>query len=280
MADDTKRATLQDAKASYVDCNHGLTDSDKTDLAKYWALLTAGVAAYNTGQAVNYVLKQYELAKFYFRVAKWWLDYHKTYFRPVEDQELAETMALEEPSPLYDQAVGRSQAAGHIRFKNAANKAVQCTSEYCTGLRGQLLRDTMAQEATAAAALAQMGYRNERAYVESRSDVRWKRMLATAARGREMQANAVSSAQLAFGIYGDLGTQAGKAAAGAATMAGYYWHRNDTIYPTLLRGEVPGAPSDKPPAQQVLPPDNSTSGVILTGDSRRAATSADPGWTD
>ena len=236
MATNTSRATLDETKSTYKQCNHGTTDDDKTLLATLWPYLTAGVAAYNTGQAISFALKQYEIAKLYYKISKWWLDYYNSYFAPVEDQELAEAMALKEVTPYYDSAIGKSQIAAHLRFKNAANKAVQCTSEYCTGLRALLLRDTLAQEATSAAALAMMGYRNERAYYESRSDVRWKRMLATASRGRDLQASAVNTAQLSLGIYGDLGTQAGKAAQGAASLAGYYWNRNDTVYPTLLRG--------------------------------------------
>lgn len=215
-------------------CNYGITDTDKSLLATIWSGLTAAIAAYNTGQAIYFADKQYDMAKTYLKISQWWDDYKKTYFDPVEDQEINEAMALKEEPLFFNTQAGRAQTAGRIRFKNAVNKAVQCTSEYCTGLRGQLLRDQLAQEATALTALAALGYRNERAFGETRSEVRWKRMLQTAARGREMQATAVSHSQLAMGIYGDLGGQAGKSAVGAASLAGYLWNRNDTIYPTTM----------------------------------------------
>lgn len=226
-----------------VSCNLGVSSNDRTLQASMWSALMAAAAAYNTGQAINFANKQYSMAKDYLKISQWWNDYKRTYFDPVEDQELDEAMKLTEEDPYYDVARGRAQNAGRIRFKNAVNKAVQCTSEYCTGLRGILLRDTLAQEATTVAALANFGYRQERAYIEARSDVRWKRMLATASRGRGMKADAVSHAQLAYGIYGSLGEAAGKGAAGAASLGGYFWNRNDTIYPTLLRSTGNGTPA-------------------------------------
>ena len=217
-------------------CNSGITNAGKQSLSKLWSILTAGLAAYNTGQAIYFATQQYDIASDYLKIAKWWHDYKRTYFDPVEDQEINEALALQE-EPIYpDVQEGRAMTAGRIRFKNAVNKAVQCTSEYCTGLRQQLLRDTLAQEAVTMAALYGTGYRNERAHKEARSDVRWKRMINTAARGRDMQANAVSMAQLSFGIFGDLGSSASKSAVGAATLSGYLWNHNTTIYPTTLKG--------------------------------------------
>ena len=147
-------------------------------------------------------------------------------------------MALTETTPYYDTMRGRAQTLGRLKFKNAANKVVQCTSEYCTGLRQQLLFEASEQEARAIATLTGAGYRNERAYYESRSDVRWKRMIATATRGRDIQANAVNSAQLAYGIYGNLGQQATEGAVGAAAAFSYFSNRNNTLYPGFMRGTL------------------------------------------
>lgn len=230
-----------------VGCNLGVSSGDRSLQAKMWSGLMAAAAAYNTGQAISFANKQYDMAKTYLKISQWWNSYKQNYFDPVEDQELNEAMGLTEETPYYDIARGRAQTAGRIRFKNAVNKAVQCTAEYCTGLRGVLLRDTLAQEATTVASLANFGYRHERSYIESRSDVRWKRMVATASRGRGMQANAVSQSQLAYGIYGSLGEAAGKSAAGAASLGGYFWNRKDTIYPTFMRS----VPETQQPAQTV-----------------------------
>lgn len=241
MASSVPDSTLATNNYNGVRCNLGVSSGDRSTQALLWSVLMAAASAYNTGQAINFANKQYDMAKQYLKISQWWNNYKRTYFDPVEDQELNEALGLTEETPYYDIARGRAQTAGRIRFKNAVNKAVQCTSEYCTGLRGVLLRDTLAQEATTVTALANFGYRQERAYKEARSDVRWKRMLATASRGRGFQADAVSHSQLAFGIYGSLGEAAGKSASGAASLGGYFWNRNDTIYPTLLRSTDNGS---------------------------------------
>lgn len=241
--------------ATFTNCNTGVSNTGRITMGGLWAGLTAAMAAYNTGQAIHFATKQYDIAKQYLTISQWWNAYKANFFDPVEDEELNEAMNLTEETPYYDIARGRAQTAGRIRFKNAVNKAVQCTSEYCTGLRQQLLRDTLAQEATSIAALTGLGYRSERAYIEAQSDRRWKRMVATAQRGRGMQAPAVSYAQLAYGIYGNLGAQAGQGAQGAAALAGYMWNRNETIYPTLLRST--GANQD-PPEQKSITPERSS----------------------
>lgn len=253
MAATAPDSTLATVNYKGVKCNLGVSSGDRSLQATLWSVLMAAAAAYNTGQAINFANKQYDMAKNYLKISQWWNNYKRTYFDPVEDQELAEALALKEETPNYDIARGRAQTAGRIRFKNAVNKAVQCTSEYCTGLRGILLRDTLAQEATTITALANFGYRQERAWKEARSDVRWKRMLATASRGRGMQANAVSHAQLAYGIYGSLGEAAGKGAAGAASLGGYFWNRNNTIYPTLLRSTGNGTPQPEQTSDNTPP---------------------------
>ena len=220
------------------ECNKGIDDDGKGSLSNLWRLVPAVVAAYNTGQAVDYALKQYNIAKTYLKISQWWRSYYNAYFKPLEDQELSDTMALTETAPYYDTMRGRAQTLGRLKFKNAVNKVVQCTSEYCTGLRQQLLFEASEQEARAIATLTGAGYRNERAYYESRSDVRWKRMIATATRGRDMQADAVNSAQLAYGIYGNLGQQATEGAVGAAAAFSYFSNRNNTLYPGFMRGTL------------------------------------------
>lgn len=222
-------------------CSPGIDNTGKSELSLLWDIIPAVVAAYNTEEAIKFAMRQHEIAKEYLRISEWWRSYYNIYFRPVEDVELAESLAITEETPFYDTMRGRAQTAGRIRFKNAAVKAAQCTSEYCTGLRQQIVFDTIDQEARTIDTLTGFGYRNERAYIESRSDVRWQRMLGTVHRGRDMQSTAINSAQLAFGIYGELGQQAAKGAEGAISAYAYMHNRNDTYYPGLMRST--GAPA-------------------------------------
>ena len=226
-------------------CNHGLTDFDKSTLSLLWDIVPAVIAAYNTVQAIDFAKKQYEIAKDYLKISQWWRDYYNNSFRPLEDQELSEAMGLTETTPYYDTMRGRAQTAGRLKFKNAVNVAVQCTSEYCTGLRQQLLYDVLGQESRVLNSLAGLGYRNERAYYEARSDVRWKRMINTALRGRDLQSQAINSAQLAYGIYGNLGAQITKGAEGAASAVGYFHYRSDPRYPTLMNVQAPQQPAQQ-----------------------------------
>ena len=106
------------------------------------------------------------------------------------------------------------------------------------------------------AALSNLGYRNERAYVEARNDVRWERRMETLNRGRDMIAQNIQFSKLAFGIFGDLGKQAGLGAAGAVRYLGYSWNKNETQYPTLARGietvETVTTPARPAPQQPVI----------------------------
>lgn len=241
MVCSTKVDYKKNPQLGNICCSPGIDNSGKSELSLLWDIIPAVVTAYNTEEAIKFAMRQHEIAKEYLRISEWWRSYYNNYFRPVEDVELAESLVSTEETPFYDTMRGRAQTAGRIRFKNAAVKAAQCTSEYCTGLRQQIVFDTIDQEARTIDTLTGFGYRNERAYIESRSDVRWHRMLGTVQRGRDMQATAINSAQLAFGIYGELGQQAAKGAEGAISAYAYMHNRNDTYYPGLMRST--GAPS-------------------------------------
>ena len=244
-------------------CNHGLTDFDKSTLSLLWDIVPAVIAAYNTVEAIKFASKQYEIAKDYLKISQWWRDYYNNFFRPLDDQELFEAMGLTETTPYYDTMRGRAQTAGRLKFKNAVNVAVQCTSEYCTGLRQQLLYDVLGQESRVLNSLAGLGYRNERAYYEARSDVRWKRMINTALSGRDLQAQAINSAKLAYGIYGNLGAQVTKGAEGAASAVGYFHYRSDPRYPTLMNIQAPQQSAQ--PLQQSSQQNGMVSGMVSNG---------------
>lgn len=241
MVCSTKVDYKKNPQLGNICCSPGIDNAGKSELSLLWDIIPAVVTAYNTEEAIKFAMRQHEIAKEYLRISEWWRSYYNNYFRPVEDVELAESLVSTEDTPFYDTMRGRAQTTGRIMFKNAAVKAAQCTSEYCTGLRQQIVFDTIDKEARTIDMLTGVGYRNERAYIESRSDVRWHRMLGTVHRGRDMQATAINSAQLAFGIYGELGQQAAKGAEGAISAYAYMHNRNDTYYPGLMRST--GAPA-------------------------------------
>lgn len=230
-------------------CNHGQTNLGKDAVGTLMDAATVAVATINTAAAIKIADKQYDIAKQYLDIAKWWRNYYNSTYKPWEDVELSEAWAIQETTPLYDAAIGQAKTYGRMRFKGVADKRLQCTSEYCTGLRAALLKDIMAEEADTLASMASLGYRNERAYVEARNDVRWQRRAETVKRGRDMIAGNIQFSKLSFGIFGNLGAQAGVAAGGALRAYSYFQERRETEYPGVYLeggGMMPQAPVSTP----------------------------------
>lgn len=220
--------------ATETTCNkvHGVNDSQRDLIGDILAGASILAAAYNATRAVEIATAEWKLAKKYWQIAQNWLDYYKDYFAPVEDQEIAEASNIDITEPLYEAAQGRARATAFLEFRGILSKTIRCTSKYCTGLRADMLTELTAAQADAVAMADGLGYRNERAYVEARNEVRFEKMLNTAKRGRDMIAENVSLAKATASIYGDLFEQAWSGLSGAGEYLGYWNNRNDTHYPT------------------------------------------------
>lgn len=224
----------------------GVNDTGRGLFGKILAGVAVTAAAYNSARAVQIATKEWEMAKKYWRIARNWLDYYKDYYAPVEDQELSEARSLTKETPEYDAARGRARAVAWLQFRGVVRQAMRCTSRYCTGLRQDMLTELASSQADAVAMADGLGYRNERAYVEARDDVRFKKMLETAKRGRDMVADNVSLVSSAAGIYGDLFNQSMAGLSGAGQYLGYWSSRNDTAYPTHYLGQKTNKALDVP----------------------------------
>lgn len=217
-----------------VACNplHGESDAGHTIVGTLLSGAAILAAAYNAYRAVELATQEWKMAKKYWQIAQNWLDYYKDYYAPVEDQELHEARNIDLEQLMYDAARGRARATAFLEFRGVLDQAVRCTSRYCTGLRSDMLAEMTAAQAASVAMADGLGYRNERAYVEARNDVRFKKMLNTAKRGRDMIADNVSLVKSTAGIYGDLFEQTWVGLEGAGQYLGYYNNRNKTRYPT------------------------------------------------
>lgn len=234
--------------ASDMKCNpvHGTNDQQHSLFANLLTAAAIGSAAFNAAKAVELAGKEWEMAKKYWRISKNWLDYYNDNFAPGEDQELDEAMNLTDEPPGYEAAQGRARTSAMLEFRGLLRRAVKCTSKYCTGLRRDMALETLSAQANALAMAEGLGYRNERAYLESRDDVRFSKQLNTAKRGRDIAADNVSLAKTTAGIYGSLFSQAWDGLAGAGQYLGYYAERNQPSYPSsylvqrghFARGEV------------------------------------------
>lgn len=222
--------------ASTMECNpnHGTNDTEKAWMGDLLAAAAVLAAGYNSVRAVDLATKEWNMAKKYWRIAQNWLDYYRDYYAPVEDQEIAEALALVDEQPEYEVARGRARVAAMLEFRDMLQKTLRCQSVYCTGLRQDILVELTTAQANAIAMADGLGYRNERAYIETRSDVRFEKQLNTAKRGRDMVASNVSLAKAAANIYGDLYEQAWEGLVGAGQYLGYWSSRHNTAYPTTF----------------------------------------------
>lgn len=215
-------------------CNpvRGVNDENRSAFGDILSAAALTAAGYNAYKAYDIAKQEWEMAKKYWRIAENWLDYYKDAYAPVEDQELREALALEKPEPAYDAARGRARTSAWLEFRGQLRKAMRCTSRYCTGLRNDMLMRISQAQAQAVSLADGLGYRNERAYVEARGDVRWERRLNTAKRGRDMIADVPALGMASAGIYGSLLDQAWQGLESAGMYLGYADNRNQPGYPT------------------------------------------------
>lgn len=221
-------------------CNkaHGTTDAERSLFGDLLAGAAIAAAAWNAYSAIQIATREYDMAVKYWSLANKWINYYKDYYAPVEDQELAEARNLPVEQPKYDVARGRARIAAMMQFRGMLQKTTKCLSSYCTGLRQDMFIELNTAQSDAIALADGMGYRNERAYVENRNDVRFEKMFNTAKRGRDMVADNVSIVRSAANIYGDLFNQAWDGLTGAGQYLGYWANRNDTAYPTSYLGSA------------------------------------------
>lgn len=200
----------------------------------FGALLSAAsvaAAAYNSYRAVQIAMQEYELATKYWYLADAWLNIYKEMYAPAEDVFVNEASNLEEEEPEYEAARGRARVSALIHLKGHVRPQLLATSRYCSGKREDLITNFAGGVAAAIAVADGLGYRNERAKIEARNEVRFKKMLAAAKLGRNIIANNVSLAGSVAGIYGDLADQAWAGITGAGYALGYLTNRHETGMP-------------------------------------------------
>ena len=216
----------------------GMNDGTKTAFGAALTAAAIAAAAYNANCAYTLAKKEWKLAKKYWKLADKWMQYYKNVYAPLENKELAEARKLKGEEPEYTVARGRAKASAWLQFKGLAHQAVRCTSKYCTGRRQDALEELASAQANALALCDALGYRNERAYIESRDDVRFGRQLATAHRGRNMVADAPTFGAAAAGIYGKLYDQAWEGLRGAGSALGYLLNRQEPAYPSFRYQQI------------------------------------------
>ena len=235
-------------------CNikDGLNDITRDLFGSVLTIASIAAAAHNADEAFRIASEEWSLAKKYWAISNNWLNYYQNAYVPVEDKEADEANKLKGEQPEYQAARGRAKAAAWANFRGLAHKAVCRTTKYCSGKRQDLLETLASAQANALAMCDALGYRNERAYIEARDDVRFSRQYGVVQRGRNMVANAPSFGRTSAGIYGKLADQAWQGLKGAGATLGYILNRSSTDYPYAeFTPEIP-EPYKQPTSEEML----------------------------
>lgn len=234
-------------KADDYECTkaRGTDDSQAEEIAGL--LFTGAMVAlgtYMADKAFELAKKEKELADKYFDLAQNWMNHYENTAVPVENAEVGEWGDLKNPetdgeTPAYEAARGRARVSAWLQWKGATQKAFRCTSKYCTGLRKDILTGMGGAQASALAMAEGLGYRNERAYLKTLSDVRFKKKMAILHHGRNMVGGAADFGTESANIYGSMVPQVWEGVKNVSRFAGYFANRAATAYTqTFLGGEA------------------------------------------
>ena len=246
MPDEPSTPTSDEQEGEEEKACKQVPEVDNSGRTLFGVLLSAAsiaAAAYNSYRAVQIAMQEYELATKYWYLADAWLNIYKNVYAPIEDVIVDEASNLPEEEPEYDVARGRARVSALIHLKGHVRPQILKTSKYCSGKREEIITQFASAVSSAVAVADGLGYRNERAKIEARNEVRFKKMLSAAKLGRNIVANNVSLAGSVAGIYGDLADQAWAGVAGAGYALGYITNRRETNMPrTAMEVGNPAVP--------------------------------------
>jgi hypothetical protein len=233
MADADLRETTGDdtgndmADAETAEPGKGVTDDGLTWSARIAQIAAIAVAVVNTKAALDIASKQKDLANKYLKMAKERQQYYYDVYVPCENTEIREACNAEPCDMHKDVQAGRAKASVRHGVTGRTERELQCISRYCTGKKAAIIRDRELEEATALALSANFARRYEEEYKDACDDTRWSRRANALSRGRDIMAQAQTFSGFAMGMFGRLGEQAGRGAAGAMAYLGYSMERRD-----------------------------------------------------
>lgn len=212
--------------------NTGVTDAGLQRSARIKGAINAMIIGVNTYTALKIAEMQHALAKDWAGMAEWYRNYYYDNFHPIEKQLIEEVSQ----DPLYERnkanlVKGQMVISAKLPFVGKLEEAVACTGRYCTGQRQSLINDILIEQATVESMICGLSHR----YIDDeetvRNNRRWERRNQVIKLGRDMPTESVTYAQMATGIYGQIGRQAASAAESASWALGYNGERVETKYP-------------------------------------------------
>lgn len=208
----------------------GVTDEGVIKSAKWKAILSGTILAYNTLNSLRMAKLQRDLGQKYLELAEDHRKYYNERYKPLEISLTQEALAL--PKYVRDkERLNTGQMLVSVRGRNAGkiDKAISCTGRYCTGQRAAIMTDQLLEQAVTESMVAGLGFRYTDREEINHNNLRWEKREQVMKTGRDIPTEAVSYASLAAGTFGSLGKQASAATEGAIGFLAY--GRGDTQYP-------------------------------------------------
>lgn len=210
------------------------------------------VAVKNTETAWKIAKKQKDVADSYQRAAQQLRDnYYRTY-APYENEELKEVMAMKPYVKAYTTTAGRMVVDGLNGLKDAYRDAIVCAPRYCTGNVAASLTDLQMDTEKMLTAAKIQGARIEDAMYLTMEERRHSHINKALNRGRDILSTADSFGEVSAGIFGRLGGDAARGAAGAMKFLGYTFARGQRQDPMI--GARVFERDDPTPAPSVVEP--------------------------
>lgn len=194
-----------------------------------WTLRVAAlaVAVKNTEAAYKIAKDQKSIADSYQRVAERLREYYKTTYKPYEDQELKEAMAMKPYEKAYNTSAGRMSVTGLNGLMDSYREAIVCAPRYCTGNASAMLMDIQKDTDRVLTAMKIRGVRAEDARWLAMEERRHSFINKALNRGRDILSTASTFGDVSSGIFGKIGGDAARGAAGAMKFLGYSFARRE-----------------------------------------------------
>lgn len=193
-----------------------------------WAMRIAAivVAIKNTEAAYKIAKDQKAIADSYQRVAERLRNYYKSVYAPFEDQELKEAVEMKPYEKAPNTVAGRMSITGLNGLKDKYREAIVCAPRYCTGNAGAMLMDLQKDTDKMLTAMKIRGVRAEDAKWLMMEERRHSFLNKAFNRGRDILGTASTFGDVSSGIFGKIGGDAARGAAGAMKFLGYSFARD------------------------------------------------------
>lgn len=225
-------------------------------------------ATYETWKAAK---EEYKIGKRYYELAKEQWDHFYKYYRPLEDQELAEIWAEKTYKPDYPASTkGHTHLIDPI-FARADKHRMALMSKYCICPDVAEFTKVGIVKSTVYGDSDNFGRRYAEKLAQEKNDIRWARRGAAASRGRGLLSASTSFASKASGFFSDYAKAMGGLAGSAMQFSGYVRNRHQTEYNPVrdridTRADVPysfrGFDADGYWSQRGIPTAGSNSGGL------------------